>query len=87
MIHPLNAFESDRNCQAVNSQTLLTERPTPGADAATAGGLLIGTMLICAAIGFGLGSLVGLAVAGGLIGLFIGLGAGFSLVYRRYKRI
>ena len=44
-------------------------------------------MLGCAAIGFGLGSLVGLAVPLGLAGLFVGLVVGFFLVYARYRRI
>ncbi len=83
----LRAFESDRNCQAVISKTPLTERPSPGADAAMAGGMVVGSMLICAAIGFGAGSLIGLSVPGGLLGLFGGLALGFSLVYRRYRRI
>jgi hypothetical protein len=44
-------------------------------------------MVACAAAGYGLGSLVGLAVPLGLIGLFAGLGVGISLVYVRFKRI
>jgi hypothetical protein len=44
-------------------------------------------MLICAAIGLGLGSLIGLAVPLGLVGLFAGLIVGFLLVYARYRRI
>lgn len=52
-----------------------------------AGGMVVGSMLICAALGFGAGSLVDLSVPGGLIGLFGGLALGFALVYRRYRRI
>jgi hypothetical protein len=44
-------------------------------------------MLGCAATGFGLGSLVGLAVPLGLAGLFAGLVVGFALVYARYRRL
>jgi hypothetical protein len=44
-------------------------------------------MLACAAAGFGVGSLFGLAVPLGLVGLFAGLGVGFFLVYSRYRRI
>ena len=51
------------------------------------GWTLIAAMLICAAAGFGLGSLVGLAVPLGLAGLFAGLVVGFFLVYARYRRI
>lgn len=48
---------------------------------------MIGAMLGCAAAGFGLGTLVGLAVPFGLAGLFIGLIVGFALVYARFRRI
>jgi pilus assembly protein TadC len=66
----------------------MTETPPGGrADAAMAGGLLIGAIVVCAAAGFGLGSLVGLAVPLGLVGLFAGLVAGFALVYARYRRL
>jgi hypothetical protein len=65
----------------------MNRRPPTGADAATAGFVLIGTMLACAAVGFGLGSLIGLAVPLGLVGLFAGLVVGFFLVYSRYRRI
>jgi hypothetical protein len=44
-------------------------------------------MLACAAAGFGLGSLLNLAVPLGLAGLFAGLVVGFLLVYARYRRI
>ena len=44
-------------------------------------------MLICAAIGFGAGSLIDLSVPGLLIGVFGGMALGFFLVYRRYRRI
>ena len=49
--------------------------------------MLIGAMLVCAAIGFGLGSLFGVAVPLGLVGLFGGLVVGFFLVYSRYRRL
>ena len=45
------------------------------------------TMVVFAAAGFGLGSLVGLAVPLGLVGLFGGLIAGLALVYARFKRL
>jgi hypothetical protein len=78
---------NDRNCQAVPLDSPVTQRPSTGADAATAGWLLIGAMVACAAVGFGLGSLLGLAVPLGLAGLFAGLVVGFLLVYSRYRRI
>jgi hypothetical protein len=65
----------------------MTESPPGRADAATAGSLLLGAMIACAAVGFGLGSLVGLAVPIGLAGLFLGLGGGLALVYARYRRL
>lgn len=65
----------------------MTEGPRARADAATAGGLVIGALLAGAGAGFALGSLVGLAVPLGLIGLFAGLGAGFALVYVRFRRL
>ena len=53
--------------------------------AANAGGLLIAVVIVCAAIGYGLGSLVGLPIAIGLAGLVIGPIAGIAVVRSRYK--
>lgn len=53
----------------------------------SAGGYLIGAMLACGAAGFGIGSLVGLAVPVGLVGLFAGLIVGLVLVHARFRRI
>jgi Putative F0F1-ATPase subunit Ca2+/Mg2+ transporter len=78
---------NDRNCQAVPLDIPVNRRPQTGADAATAGFVLIASMLICAAAGFGLGSLFGAAVPLGLVGLFAGLVVGFLLVYSRYRRL
>jgi hypothetical protein len=55
------------------------------ADAATAGLFVVVAMIVGAAVGYGLGSLVGLAVPLGLIGLFAGLAGGFALVYARFR--
>jgi hypothetical protein len=66
----------------------MTESPRgPRADAATAGLTIVGAMIGCAAAGYGLGSLVGLAVPLGLVGLFAGLVGGLVVVYARFKRI
>ena len=65
----------------------MSSPPPTRADAATAGFTLIGAMLACAAVGFGLGSILGLAVPLGLVGFFAGLVVGFLLVYARYRRI
>jgi hypothetical protein len=60
---------------------------SPGADAAAAGAMLIASMVLCAAIGYGIGSLVGFGVPLGLAGLFAGLVVGMVLVYARFRRI
>lgn len=65
----------------------MTPNPPTRADAATAGLTVVGSMLVGAAAGYGLGSLVGLAIPLGLIGLFAGLVGGLLGVYARYKRI
>jgi hypothetical protein len=65
----------------------MSQTPPGGADAAAAGAMLIAAMLACAAAGYGLGSLAGLAVPLGLAGLFVGLVVGFALVYARYRRL
>jgi hypothetical protein len=44
-------------------------------------------MVACGAVGYGLGSLVGIAVPLGLVGFFAGLVVGFVLVYARFRRI
>ncbi len=65
----------------------MTDGPPTRVDAAAAGLSLVGAMLAGAAAGYGLGSLVGLAIPLGLCGLFAGLGAGFALVYARFRRL
>jgi hypothetical protein len=52
---------------------------------AVAGSLLVATILVCAAIGFGLGALVGAPVALGLAGLFAGVPLGIVVVIRRFR--
>ena len=73
----------------------MTESPPPRAPApagrpptmrgAVAGSLLLAAIVLCAAIGFGVGALVGLAVPLGLAGLFVGVAAGIMLVARRFR--
>lgn len=65
----------------------MTNGPPTRVDAATAGLYLVGAMIAGAAAGYGLGSLVGLAIPLGLVGLFAGLGGGFALVYARFRRL
>lgn len=76
-----------------NPSSLLDSRPrrttkitlTGPRDAATAGMMLVSSLVVCAAIGFGVGSAFGaqvpLAFAGGVIGLILG----FMHVYSRFK--
>ncbi len=66
----------------------MTETPRgPRADAATAGLTLVGAMIVFSAAGYGLGSLVGIAVPLGLIGLFAGLAGGLAVVFVRFRRL
>jgi hypothetical protein len=44
-------------------------------------------MVLCAGVGYGLGSLAGLEVPIGLAGLFAGLVVGMALVYVRFRRL
>jgi hypothetical protein len=76
----------DGICALLTSTTRMN-RDSPGAQAATAGFAVIASLVLCAAVGYGLGSLVGLAVPLGLIGLFCGLGVGMALVYARFRRL
>lgn len=54
-------------------------------DAAGAGAMLVSSIIVCAAIGFGVGSIFGAQVPLAFIGGFIGLIVGFRLVYTRFK--
>jgi hypothetical protein len=65
----------------------VTESPSGRADAAAAGALMIGAIVGCAAAGFGIGSLVGIAIPLGLVGFFGGLVVGFLLVHARFRGI
>jgi hypothetical protein len=65
----------------------MTEGPPTRVDAATAGLSLVGAMIAGAAVGYGLGSLAGLAIPLGLAGLFAGLVGGLALVHARFRRL
>ena len=65
----------------------MTESPPGRSDAAVAGALMIAAIITCAAIGYGIGSLVGAAVPLGLAGLFAGLVVGFAVVHARFRGI
>lgn len=62
------------------------EQP-PTAAPIVAGSIIVGSMIVCAGLGFALGSLAGVAVLTGLVGLFVGLVIGFVLVYDRYRSL
>ncbi len=51
---------------------------------AVAGSVLVATILLCAAVGFGIGVLAGAPVALGLAGLFVGVPLGIVVVIRRF---
>jgi F0F1-type ATP synthase assembly protein I len=66
----------------------MTDRPDkPTMRGAVAGSLLVATIVLCAAVGFGLGALIGAAVPLGIVGLFAGVIAGIALVVRRFGDI
>lgn len=65
----------------------MTQKRPTRVDAATAGMHLVGAMVGTAALGYAAGSLIGIAVPLGLVGLFAGLVGGLFLVHARYKRI
>lgn len=54
---------------------------------AVAGALLVATIIGCAAVGFGVGALIGAAVPLGLLGMFAGVAAGMVLVHQRFRDI
>jgi hypothetical protein len=54
---------------------------------ATAGMLLVATIVSLGAAGLGIGALVGLPVPFALAGVFAGVGVGFALVYSRFRDI
>jgi ABC-type multidrug transport system permease subunit len=59
--------------------------PERSRDAALAGFMLLVTALLCGGIGAGVGVAIGAPALLGILGLFIGFGVGFALVYSRFK--
>lgn len=86
-IGSIGTYALATHCLAAFSETRMTGTPRTRVDAATAGLSLIAAICVGAVAGYGLGSLVGLAVPLGLIGLFLGVAAGLALVHARFKRI
>jgi hypothetical protein len=62
----------------------MTDPPRSSMRGAVAGSVLVATILLCAAIGFGVGALVGAPVPLGLAGLFAGVPLGIVVVIRRF---
>ena len=56
-------------------------------DAASAGLMIVVSMVLVAAIGYGVGSLIGAPVPIALLGGFAGLFLGLWIVYTRFKNI
>ena len=61
--------------------------PDRSRDAALAGFMLVVTALLCGAAGAGIGAALGVTALLGILGLFVGFGLGFALVYHRFKDI
>ena len=59
----------------------------PNGSAAAAGIMLLVTIVVCAAVGLGVGTLVGAAAPLAVGGGFVGIVLGFALVYSRFKNI
>ena len=58
-----------------------------GRDVAGAGFLLIATNVVCAAIGAGIGALVGAVTPLLVAGILIGSGVGVAVVINRFKNV
>jgi hypothetical protein len=58
-----------------------------GRETAAAGTLLVGTIILCALVGLGIGALVGATAPMAIVGGGVGLAAGFWLVYSRFRDI
>lgn len=63
----------------------MPEPSKPTMRAASAGGMLVATIVLCGAIGYGLGALVGAPVPLLLVGLFAGPIVGVLLVRARFR--
>jgi hypothetical protein len=61
--------------------------PRGRANAAAAGTLLVGTIILCALAGLGIGALIGAAAPLAILGGGVGLVAGFWIVYSRFRDI
>ncbi|MCX6387743.1 MAG: hypothetical protein NTX07_03320 [Solirubrobacterales bacterium] len=57
----------------------------PTTSGASAGIFILSAVLICTALGLGVGTLLGSAVAGGVTGVMVGFATGIALVIVRFK--
>ena len=55
--------------------------------AAGAGLTVLASVILCAGVGLGIGYAVGAPAALAIIGVFVGFGVGFRLVYTRFRHI
>jgi hypothetical protein len=64
----------------------MTDRPNrPTMRGAVAGSLLLATIVLCGAVGFGVGAAVGAPAPLGIAGVFVGAVAGIVVVARRFS--
>lgn len=65
-----------------------TPKPAPVRPAgAVAGFLIVGTVVLCAGLGVGLGALVDAVAPLAILGTFAGFGLGIALVISRYRTL
>jgi hypothetical protein len=55
--------------------------------AANAGMVLVASILLCALLGAGIGSLFDAAFPLAVLGVFVGFGAGLGIVYTRFRHL
>jgi hypothetical protein len=61
--------------------------PVTGRDVAGAGALMLSVNVMCAAVGFGIGALLGAAVPLAIAGFLIGFLVGLRVVARRFGNV
>jgi F0F1-type ATP synthase assembly protein I len=64
-----------------------SRRPRRGPNPVVAGSQLVATLLLCAAVFAGIGSLVGAFVPLLIVGVFVGFGAGLAVVVKRFSNV
>jgi len=78
-------------CQISTPPRLTTmspsSRPRRGSSPVVAGSLLLATIILCAAVGAGIGSLFDAIAPLTIVGLFLGFGAGLAVVISRFRDV